>query len=68
MIMLLISIVSISLFHFNPSFSFEKKEPIVTLGFSESMEIAKHSSFFGNGLGTFEQSFLKYNPQMVQDS
>lgn len=66
--MLLISIISISLFHFNPSFSFEKKEPLTALGFSESLEIAKHSSFLGNGLGTFEQSFLKHNPQMVQDS
>ena len=66
--LLLITFISVLLFILNPSFSFEKKEDVQVLGFNESLEIAKNSSFLGSGIATFDENFLKYNPSKLQNT
>lgn len=66
--LLLITVISVLLFILNPSFSFEKKEDVQMLGFNESLEIAKNSSFLGSGIATFDENFLKYNPSKLQNT
>lgn len=66
--LLLITFISVLLFILNPSFSFEKKEDVQVLGFNESLEIAKNSSFLGSGIATFDENFLKYNPSKLQNA
>lgn len=66
--LLLITVISVLLFILNPSFSFEKKEDVQVLGFNESLEIAKNSSFLGSGIATFDENFLKYNPSKLQNT
>ena len=67
-ILLLITIVSVVLFILNPSLPFEKRENVQTLGFGESIEIAKNSSILGSGIASFDENFLKYNPSMLQNT
>jgi len=66
--LLLITIISVILFLVNPTFPFEKKESVHTLGFQESFEIAKNSSVLGSGIASFDENFIKYNPTMLQDT
>ncbi len=65
-VFLLITLVSVVFFVLDPSLSFEKKTHIQSLGYSESIEIAKKPSFLGSGLGTFDKTFLKVNPTKLQ--
>lgn len=67
-VLLLVTLVSVFLFLTNPTLPFEKKETVQALGFSESFEIAKNSSFLGSGIASFDENFIKYNPTMLQDT
>ena len=65
--LLLVTIISVVLFLFNPTLPFDKGEDVQALGFNESLQIAQHSTFLGGGISSFDETFLQYNPTKLQN-
>ena len=64
--LLFITVFSLSLFVFNIAFPFEKKIDDQKLSLDDSFQISKNATFFGQGIGTYNETFLKYNPSKIE--